>query len=400
MAKYKKLPFTNSGFTIVELLVIIAVICILVAITIVSYDGFTEQADIVSLQSDLNSASKQLSEFQARNGVYPTTIDCTQPDSATNKCVRASTGNTYTYNVNNSTSPRTFGLTAKNVTSSYRITQESAPIPCPQGFIVVPGSTAYGTEDFCVMKYEARQVDVTDVPISTASELPWASVSQIDAIAYSPNVTGCIDCHLVNEAEWLTIAQNVLSVSTNWSGEAVGSGYIYSGHTDSTPFNRLAVGIDDTDGYAGTLDDENDLIKVNNMEGKSQRRTLTLTNGEVIWDFSGNLWETGPDTIGIGQQPGFIGDVTRGSKDWNDPLLLLHGFPATSVPSYGTPEASGWNYNQGIGRIMSNYNSDYVSLCIRGAGWDSGTLGGVLMLYLGDETASQRDNDRGFRVSA
>ena len=86
---------TLKGFTIVELLVVIVVIGILAAITIVSYTGISQKATVASLTSDLTNASKQLKLFQVDNSNYPTTIDCTIPDSTTNECIKSST--TYTY---------------------------------------------------------------------------------------------------------------------------------------------------------------------------------------------------------------------------------------------------------------------------------------------------------------
>lgn len=35
-------------------------------------------------------------------------------------------------------------------------------LTCPEGFIPVPGNTNIGTEDFCVMKYEAKVDDDSD----------------------------------------------------------------------------------------------------------------------------------------------------------------------------------------------------------------------------------------------
>jgi hypothetical protein len=133
---------------------------------------------------------------------------------------------------------------------------------CPTGFIVVPGSATYGTSDFCTMKFAASQSSST-VPISQAGSTPWVHMSQTRAIAYAPNVAGCTGCHLITEPEYLTIAQNVLSVASNWSGGAVGSGYIYSGHNDNALANALAADTNDANGYYGETN-----------TGGNQRRTL------------------------------------------------------------------------------------------------------------------------------
>lgn len=116
----------KKGFTIVELLVVIVVIGILAAITIVAYSGISSRAITSSLQSDLTNASQQLKLFQVDNSAFPLTIDCSLPDSSTNKCVKNSSGNTFTYNANNNVNPQTFGLTASNGTQSYNISQSSS----------------------------------------------------------------------------------------------------------------------------------------------------------------------------------------------------------------------------------------------------------------------------------
>jgi len=62
----------NSGFTIVELLVVIVVIGILAAISIVAYNGIQERAIVAVIQSDLRGASTQLEIIKTdNNGQYP-----------------------------------------------------------------------------------------------------------------------------------------------------------------------------------------------------------------------------------------------------------------------------------------------------------------------------------------
>lgn len=56
------------GFTIVELLIVIVVVAILVAVTIVAYNGITAQAKESTLKSDLTSAVKQLKVNRIQDG--------------------------------------------------------------------------------------------------------------------------------------------------------------------------------------------------------------------------------------------------------------------------------------------------------------------------------------------
>jgi type II secretion system protein G len=64
---------TTSGFTIVELLVVIVVIAILAAITIVAYNGIQDRAKFAKVQADLKNGQKLIELYRAENGSYPAT---------------------------------------------------------------------------------------------------------------------------------------------------------------------------------------------------------------------------------------------------------------------------------------------------------------------------------------
>jgi prepilin-type N-terminal cleavage/methylation domain-containing protein len=68
-----QLSYRKSGFTIVELLIVIVVIAILAAITVVAYNGIQQRAHNVALQSTLVQIKKRLDLHMADNGSYPTT---------------------------------------------------------------------------------------------------------------------------------------------------------------------------------------------------------------------------------------------------------------------------------------------------------------------------------------
>ena len=385
----------NNGFTIVELLVVVVVIGILAAITLISYRGISARANEAALTADLSNAKKQLALYFAENNTYPTALDANKCPSApiadTNYCLKSSNGNILTYYgnalnftlsatkgnqsavINNDTSPKTLSLTP--------------PTDCPSGFIPVPGSATYGTDGFCVMKYEAKNAG-SNIPVSTATGTPWVNINQTDAMTYSKNVAGCTGCNLISEAQWMTLAQNVLSVNSNWSGGTVGSGYIYSGHNDNAPANSLAADASDANGYTGT-----------GQTTGNQKRTLTLTNGEVIWDMAGNITEwTSGQVSGANNQPGAPGTGWTG-YEWPSVTSLGTISVSPTPASTGLSGAASWSTGNGVGYLASDTTQSALRGFLRGGYWNGASNAGVLFLNL-NNAPSTVSTYVGFRVAA
>jgi prepilin-type N-terminal cleavage/methylation domain-containing protein len=66
---------SESGFTMIELLITIAIIGILTAIAIPIYSGFQRSAQIATLTSDVNNSAQGLSVFHRNESRWPTTTE-------------------------------------------------------------------------------------------------------------------------------------------------------------------------------------------------------------------------------------------------------------------------------------------------------------------------------------
>src|SRR5205814_8189431 len=70
-AKDKTLRSRRSGFTLVELLLVLVILGILAAIVIPKFSGRTEQAKEQAATTQISSLSTALNNFEVDNGAYP-----------------------------------------------------------------------------------------------------------------------------------------------------------------------------------------------------------------------------------------------------------------------------------------------------------------------------------------
>ena len=112
------IPNTKTGFTIVELLIVIVVIAILATITIIAFNGIQERARVSSVSSALNQATKKIAVYQVDNpGQYPADLASVGVTNSGNV--------SYQYSVNNSTNPATYCITATTGSTSYKSSSTS-----------------------------------------------------------------------------------------------------------------------------------------------------------------------------------------------------------------------------------------------------------------------------------
>jgi hypothetical protein len=149
-------------------------------------------------------------------------------------------------------------------------------IVCPANYTLVPRNATYVDQAFCVARFEMKN-DGNNRAVSRATGQPWVSINRTNAIAQCRALGD--DYDLISNAQWQTIARNIETQSANWSSGTVGTGFISEGHSDNNPAVTLAV-TDESDPFSGTGQNSGD-----------QKRNHVLSNGQIIWDFSGNVWE-------------------------------------------------------------------------------------------------------------
>lgn len=111
----------KSGFTILELLLVIVIIGTIAGIALLSYSGITSKAIGSALQSDLTNANIYLKLYHAENDVYPATLSLVNNGNG----VSSTVGNTYSYNV--SANGKQYCIASSNGTAAYYIVNGSAP---------------------------------------------------------------------------------------------------------------------------------------------------------------------------------------------------------------------------------------------------------------------------------
>lgn len=112
----------RQGFTIVELLVVVVVIGILSVITVVSYTGITQQANVARMQVELESAYKKLNMFYTENDTYPVDLSAAK----TAGLIPTDTKTNEIYVADNSVNPAYYCYSYTTGTETYAIDSSSS----------------------------------------------------------------------------------------------------------------------------------------------------------------------------------------------------------------------------------------------------------------------------------
>jgi hypothetical protein len=223
---------------------------------------------------------------------------------------------------------------------------------CPGGFIKVRGNSNFGTNDFCVMKFEAK--NVSGVATSQENLTPWVNINQIDAKSACHNLGSNFD--LISNPEWMTIARQVEFNPFNWLGGTVGSSCLFRGNN----------GVDSC-GY-----DNSGLADFGS--GRNFKSKFTLGDGQEIWDFAGNVEEWVDWTLG--------GSLDAGPTSCSGTVLDIDtaSCAAMSISEYKPSVAAYTNATNGIGTYTGGGGSAGVGATIRGGAYNGGVNSGIYRL--------------------
>lgn len=258
---------------------------------------------------------------------------------------------------------------------------ESTPASiCPAGFVLIPYDIEVGTtKDFCVMKYEAKNNGL-GVAVAQASGDPYVSLT------IEESRTKCTDLNelngvsnkydLISNPEWMTIARNAERVSSNFEAGVMARGWAANLSYGDTWTNSAVAPATDSNCLYNTGEDT-----CGASGDHLYRRTLTLTNGEEIWDLSGNVmeWVDWSDkSSGLDLGP------TTCSSSWVEFPIAMTYDCLSELENQVFPVTPSGSSVEGLGKFRGGVGG----ATLRGGSWHYGSLAGAFTLFLNASTSN------------
>jgi hypothetical protein len=293
-------------------------------------------------------------------------------------------------------------------------------------WLSIPGNPILGTENFCVMKYEAKATTASlsnivnptsmycgnstyqcpvDGRVNITSKFeyrPLTTVYQNESRVLCSNLGD--GYKLIVDSEWVTIGRIAETISSNWNSSIIGNGFMFSGHNDDPAGVSYNSSEDDSNGYYQTGDNETNCdgnwnrfpsINDDSVGGRAclgQKRTLNLGNSQVIWDFGGNVWEWTNETFDSNAESG----LNIGTNSWNEWTSI------NSTYNYLKSNNLFYNSSYGIGKIETKsgdaVGGGTIHGFIRGGARYNGAQAGVSSLSL-DVSPYYQSSSIGFRCT-
>ena len=288
--------------------------------------------------------------------------------------------------------------------------QSSSSFNCndlPGSWIEVPGSSYFGTDDFCVMQFEAKAYNLAEeevearssnsisgfIPYSSPDATPWANINFTNSrmACNSLNTNPLFDefggnFTMITNRQWMTIARDAEQQSVNWANNVTGStvsegGGLFRGNVNLND----AISCNHGSALDGNTPGTNCIVSGGDGRNK---RTLILSNEAVIWDLAGNVWqwvdlmEDGSPMTNVNACPGPNEFTTCSSSDlWND------GFSKNNSLALGLPleremgPLGDFDSTNGVGRIFSS-TSTGGRVLRRGGAWGNDDGAGAFAALL------------------
>ncbi|WP_291516473.1 hypothetical protein [Bdellovibrio sp. ArHS] len=274
-----------------------------------------------------------------------------------------------------------------DVTSACSVTSIAYEVAsCPTDYLPIPGDKVKNVSPFCVMAYESRINGGT-----TASSYPSTNVSGRFAKDTCLGLnSGGTKYNLISNLEWMTIADQIASVASNWSSGVVGTGEMNKGNWNANDTVRAIS--DTTNHWDGMTADH-----VPTTEFK-YRRTHYLPSGQVIWDFSGNAEEVidyDSGTTGASYQLAPACTVGDGTTSYQLASVAANSQCTNIDSSHYVPARSSDNNTQGTGVFFPHTAS---SVLLRGGSYAMADDIGIYTLKMKNVTATTNlGTDVGYR---
>lgn len=296
-----------------------------------------------------------------------------------------------------------FNVTVTSTKDGVNISSSAVPFTrtaftCPAGYVGVPGSGVAGlgnasatngntswwldtNKDFCVMKYPAKD-NGGSVAVSKTTGFPWVNIGNSAASSACQSA----GARLISNTQWQTVARNAENVAENWSGGSVGQGAMAQGHNDNNPPNTLDNNASDSEPYYGTGNSAVQAVGT----GWEQKRTHQLSNGEIVWDFSGNIWQWVSDSLLPSPAP------SGSAWNWIE-FSDTSAFPASTTATNRLLLAplGFFGSAQRIGRVYWANNPSPVTF-VRGCNWNCPDMAGLFSV----STFISSGNHVGFRCTS
>lgn len=306
----------QTGFTIVELLIVIVVIGVLAAITIVAFNGIQQRARVATVTTDLAGATRVLALHEVDAGRYPATL----AEANNGQGVKASSGTSYQYTA--PSSGTSYCLTATNGTTSYKVSND-ATTPTTGG---CPGHGVGGVAALTNLatnpSFEASLTGVASYNVSnsnpsvadasagarvlrstrtltTGTTGPWwdtASITEGRTYRVSLSVRANHTLSRNLAIEWLNPAKSaIISTSTLTSGYTPGSSWGVIGGSATAPTGAAFIRLTLYGSGSGLTTDYIDIDGVMVTEGATQYNFADGNTTNWVWNGTANSsTSTGP----------------------------------------------------------------------------------------------------------